>query len=65
MQKPSRKTLLKGVPYSKAQLKDMTIGELWQLAAMLGAPTREKKGSSLRLAFVDLCSSLMKSGVND
>jgi transposase-like protein len=23
------------------------------------------KGSSLRLAFVDLCSSLMKNGVND
>jgi hypothetical protein len=23
-----------------AQLKDMTIGKLWQLAAMLGAPTR-------------------------
>ncbi len=41
MQKPSRKTLLKGVPYSKVQLKDMTIGVLWQLAAMLGAPTRE------------------------
>jgi hypothetical protein len=41
MQKPSRKILLKGVPYSKAQLKAMSIAKLWQLAATLGATTRK------------------------